>query len=501
MATVACVPPSSRHAHRRVRARALLRPLGVRRRAPAVRVRRRGLADGRAAGAGRRRDARAVGRPPARLHGIAGPPAPARARSPPCTTPSSPTRCSSSPAPRRRSSASPTSLLGPGDHAIVTWPGYQSLYEVARATGADVTPPRAARGDGWALDVDRVRAQVTPETRLIVVNAPHNPTGMLPDRADVRRARRDRRRDRRAPPCRRGLPVPRVRRGRPSDRPAPTRSRGASRSACMSKSFAMAGLRIGWLASHDRELLARATAFKDYTTICSSAPAEILGSSRCEPRTGPCPLARDRRGQPRAARPVLRRWVRRVRVGSSASRLDRLPAPDRRRASRSTTWPRSWSRPRASCSCPGSRFGYPGNHFRIGFGRRDLPVAPRAPRGLRRPQARLGRPRVRSRPGSADEDRDLLDQVVAETLDVPGLDGRLDVPIGVRCPAGQDMLPGRSGPFERPASPGMVADRRAQLRIAPSAVDGHLHPDDRARARPGTAARASTALRRRPGSG
>ena len=44
----------------------------------------------------------------------------------------------------------------------------------------------------------------------------------------------------------------------------------------MSKSFAMAGLRIGWLATHDRDLLARCAAFKDYTTICSSAPSEIL---------------------------------------------------------------------------------------------------------------------------------------------------------------------------------------------------------------------------------
>src|SRR5439155_1588066 len=44
----------------------------------------------------------------------------------------------------------------------------------------------------------------------------------------------------------------------------------------MSKSFALAGLRIGWLASRDRDLLARCAAFKDYTTICSSAPAEIL---------------------------------------------------------------------------------------------------------------------------------------------------------------------------------------------------------------------------------
>ena len=41
-------------------------------------------------------------------------------------------------------------LLGPGDHAIVTWPGYQSLYEVARATGADVTLHELHETDGWA---------------------------------------------------------------------------------------------------------------------------------------------------------------------------------------------------------------------------------------------------------------------------------------------------------------------------------------------------------------
>ena len=44
----------------------------------------------------------------------------------------------------------------------------------------------------------------------------------------------------------------------------------------MSKSFAMAGLRIGWLATRDRELLARCAALKDYTTICSAAPSEVL---------------------------------------------------------------------------------------------------------------------------------------------------------------------------------------------------------------------------------
>src|SRR5689334_1240624 len=74
-------------------------------------------------------------------------------------------------------------IPGPGEHVIVTWPGYQSLYEVARAAGADVTLHQLREAHDWAIDVDLLRSQVTPATKLIVVNLPHNPTGMLADRA------------------------------------------------------------------------------------------------------------------------------------------------------------------------------------------------------------------------------------------------------------------------------------------------------------------------------
>ena len=62
----------------------------------------------------------------------------------------------------------------------------------------------------------------------------------------------------------------------------------------------MAGLRIGWLATHDRDLLARVAAFKDYTTICSSAPSEILaliGAAGARPRARPVA----RRSSPRTS--------------------------------------------------------------------------------------------------------------------------------------------------------------------------------------------------------
>ena len=75
-------------------------------------------------------------------------------------------------------------LLGQGDHAVVTWPGYQSLYEVGWAAGAEVTLHELREDQRWSLDVERLIDALRPETRLVVVNAPHNPTGMLPTHAE-----------------------------------------------------------------------------------------------------------------------------------------------------------------------------------------------------------------------------------------------------------------------------------------------------------------------------
>jgi aspartate/methionine/tyrosine aminotransferase len=267
-----------------------------------------------------------------------------------------------------------SATLGPGDHAIVTWPGYQSLYEVARANGAEVTLHELHERDGWALDIGRLRAAIRPETRLVIVNGPHNPTGMLPTHVEWRAL---------TELCAEaGIhllsdEVYRFLEFDEADRltaGADALERGVSLGV-LSKSFAMAGLRIGWLASRDRELLARAAALKDYTTICSSAPAEILGIIAL-----------------RARETVLARS--RAIVGANLPHLDRFFAEH--------AGSFSWVRPRAGSVgfprltlpgvsiddfatelveaegvllLPGSRFGYPGDHFRVGFGRTDLPIA------------------------------------------------------------------------------------------------------------------------------
>ena len=166
-------------------------------------------------------------------------------------------------------------LLGPGDHAIVVWPAYQSLHAIARAAGADVTLHELHAADAWAIDVDLMRRQVTPRTKLIVVNVPHNPTGALPDAATYRAVAEI---AAEAGATLLSDEVYRYLEFDPLDRlpaGADVGPHGVS-VGVMSKSFALAGLRIGWLATRDRDLLARCAALKDYTTICASAPAEIL---------------------------------------------------------------------------------------------------------------------------------------------------------------------------------------------------------------------------------
>ena len=264
-------------------------------------------------------------------------------------------------------------LLGPDDHAVVVWPAYQSLHEVARSTGAEVTLHELHEADGWALDVDRLLDSLKPNTRLVVVNAPHNPTGMLPTQDEWRRlaeACAERRIHLLADEVYRLLERDR------SDRlQAGADALGTGISlGVLSKSFALAGLRIGWLATHDRDVLDRAARFKDYTTICSSAPSEILGliALRARDRV----IARSREiveSNLALLDPFFARWAGtiswvRPRGGSIGFPRLRDDIPVQRFAD-------DLLAAESVLIAPGSVFGHPGNHFRLGFGRGDMPVA------------------------------------------------------------------------------------------------------------------------------
>ena len=257
-------------------------------------------------------------------------------------------------------------LLGPGDHAIVTWPAYQSLHEVARATGAEVTLHELHASEGWALDVDRLRAEVRPTTRLIVLNVPHNPTGMIPPHATLREVA-----DVAAEAGATLLcdEVYRFLEHDPSDRVAAGADLGAHGASIgvMSKSFALAGLRIGWLASRDRPFLDAAARFKDYTTITSSAPAEILALIALRARDRALDRSRAITDPNLAlADAFLERspsfaWVR-PRGGSIGFPTLLADVPIDR-------FVENLLEAEGVLLAPGSIFGHRGNHFRLGLGR------------------------------------------------------------------------------------------------------------------------------------
>jgi len=264
-------------------------------------------------------------------------------------------------------------ILRPGDHAVMIWPAYQSLHEVARAAGADVTLVPLDPADGWALDVERVRRAIRPATRVVIVNFPHNPTGALASRETLDAV------EALAAEAGAHFFSDEVYRHLEHD-PAGLLPAAAEYGkhgvsvGVMSKAFGLAGLRIGWIATKDRALLARIAVSKEYLSSGNSAPSEILALIALRARVEV--LARSRSlltANLELLDEFFSRWEGvcgwvRPRAGCVGfPRLDaRLPVD--------VLAARLVEEERVSV-VPGSVYGFPGNHFRIGFGRRDFPQA------------------------------------------------------------------------------------------------------------------------------
>ena len=77
-------------------------------------------------------------------------------------------------------------LLQPGEHVICTFPGYQSLYSIAEGLGCEVTRWVPEEENGWRFNPALLEQHIRPNTRLLIINFPHNPTGSLPAIQDYR---------------------------------------------------------------------------------------------------------------------------------------------------------------------------------------------------------------------------------------------------------------------------------------------------------------------------
>jgi aspartate/methionine/tyrosine aminotransferase len=166
-----------------------------------------------------------------------------------------------------------TSMLGADDHLVVIRPNYATNIETPRAIGCATTHIDLAFEDGFRIDLDRVAAAVRPQTRLISVTCPHNPTGVMCTEAELR-ALADL-------AAARGchLLVDETYRDLSFDGPLPLAASlgdhviGVS---SLSKAYGVPGIRLGWLVTRDKSLQERFLAAKEQISICGSVIDEHI---------------------------------------------------------------------------------------------------------------------------------------------------------------------------------------------------------------------------------
>ncbi len=261
--------------------------------------------------------------------------------------------------------------LNKGDHVVVQFPAYQSLFEVANSIGCEVTKWVMSESDNWELDLNFLNDNIRRNTKAIIINCPHNPTGYLMSNEkfnaiieiakkhnitifsdEVYRLLEYDEDDRLPNMC-------------------DCYDKGISLGV-ISKAFGLAGLRIGWIATKDISLLKKLMSFKNYTTICNSAPSEFFSTLALRNKDV-----------------ILERNLKIIKENMRI-----LDAFFNKRMSQF-----NWVKPKAGCIAfpmikfsenveefcsdlfikkgvlllPGTKYDFDNKHFRIGFGRKNMP--------------------------------------------------------------------------------------------------------------------------------
>lgn len=255
-------------------------------------------------------------------------------------------------------------LLRPGDEVVVLDPCYPQLHAIARAMGCTLKPWPLRWENGFAPDVEEAARLIGPRTRLVVVNFPHNPTGvtLTPGEQDELIAACDRagayllwdnaflELTHDAPP----LPEPVLKYER------------AVSTGTFSKAYGLPGLRVGWCFAAP-EVLERMVRVRDYVTLHLSPLVEMIAERAVRSADR---LLDERLGLARRNREVVARWVEEhtglvewVPPAGGVTAFPRLAVPD------VDAFCHRLAREERVLLVPGSCFGHPG-HVRLGFGRR-----------------------------------------------------------------------------------------------------------------------------------
>ena len=195
-------------------------------------------------------------------------------------------------------------LVEPGDRVISVLPTYQQHYSIPESLGADVQVHKLREENGFLPDLDEIARLITPNTRLIALTNPNNPTGSLMDRAMMQRVA--------DLAARVGAYVlcDEVYRGVDQVGDTLTVSmadlyeRGIS-TGSMSKAFSLAGLRLGWIVG-PRDLIHAVSIHRDYNTISVGMLDDHFASIALEHRDA---ILTRNRAIVRGNLAILDRWV------------------------------------------------------------------------------------------------------------------------------------------------------------------------------------------------
>lgn len=196
-----------------------------------------------------------------------------------------------------------TTLLGPDDHIIVVRPNYATNLETPRAIGCAIDIVDLAFEDGFALNVERLRERLRPNTRLISLTTPHNPTGVCLSRAalDAAIALAG------EAGCR--LLVDETYRDMvygPKPPLAATLGDHVISVSSVSKAYGIPGVRVGWIVNLDADLMERFLAAKEQIGICGGIVDEMIAASALAARHDFLPALQARLAD---ARDVVAAWI------------------------------------------------------------------------------------------------------------------------------------------------------------------------------------------------
>lgn len=174
------------------------------------------------------------------------------------------------------------SLISPGDRVVSIMPTYQQLYSIPESYGADVQILHLSKENNYLPDLEKLRRLVTPETKMICINNPNNPTGALMSEQLLREI----------------VEIARsadawilcdevYRHLSQEDGWCPSivdlYEKGISVSS-MSKVFSLAGLRLGWIATHDMSVVKSCLSHRDYNLVSCGVFDEMLAAAALKHR-------------------------------------------------------------------------------------------------------------------------------------------------------------------------------------------------------------------------